>query len=133
MIYQSIPDKCPMPVTWLSDERAPCQAGALISLLMQERRSDMFRHTPGFLRAAAVTAVLGGALFVGVAPAWADTTIPINPGNVPTTASAFPEQSCDQVPGGASSTQDGWVFVLPGNKGSFTSLTLTFQTTTGTT
>lgn len=65
--------------------------------------------------------------------ATAATTIPINPGNVPTTAEGFKNHSCDQIPGGASATQDGWVFVLPGNSGTFVSVTATFKDAGGTT
>jgi hypothetical protein len=82
-------------------------------------------------RLAAAAVLMGGVVLAGAAPAWADTTISINPGNVPTTASGFETHSCDQVPGGSSPTTDGWVFVLPGNKGTFTSLTLTFLNTSG--
>ncbi len=82
-------------------------------------------------RFAAAAVLMGGVLLAGAAPAWADTTISINPGNVPTTASGFEDQSCEQVPGGSSPTSDSWVFVLPGNKGTFTSLTLTFLNTSG--
>jgi hypothetical protein len=78
-------------------------------------------------RVAIAAAVVGGALMLGSAPALADTTIWINPGNVPTTAADFGTHSCDLVPGGTSSTTDGWVFVLPANKGAFTSLTLSFE------
>lgn len=100
---------------------------------LKERSVRVSRYIRTLVRLAAATVVLGGALFAGAAPASAATTISINPGNVPTTASGFEEHSCDNIPGGASATKDGWVFVLPGNMGSFTSLTLTFKTTTGST
>lgn len=80
-------------------------------------------------RLAAAAVFAGGLLLVGAAPAMADTTIPINPGNVPTTAAGFGTHECTQT--GTSPDQDGWVFVLPGNKGSFVSLTLTFTTADG--
>lgn len=78
--------------------------------------------------------VLGALLLTGLiglvampTTAQADILIAINPGNVPTTAEDFDPNSCDNIPGGASPTQDGWVFVLPGNDSEFVSLTLTFQ------
>jgi hypothetical protein len=91
----------------------------------------MTRTVRALARLAAAAAMVGGVVLVGSAPAWADTTIPINSGSVPTTASDFGTHSCAQVPGGSSPTTDGWVFVLPGNKGAFTSLTLTFLDTDG--
>ncbi|MGY0232064.1 hypothetical protein [Longispora urticae] len=70
---------------------------------------------------------LGVAVVVGLAaPAHADTTIPIHASQVPTTAAGFATHSCDNIPGGASGTLDGWVFVLPGNDGAFTSVTALF-------
>ena len=69
------------------------------------------------------------ALAVG-SPAWADTTININPGNVPTTAAGFDSHSCDPNQGGGPFTgQDVWVFVLPGNhsgSGDFVSVVADF-------
>lgn len=61
--------------------------------------------------------------------ATSNTTIPINPGNLPATAAGYGEPNCDQV--GPSADQDGWVFVLPGNEGRFVSLTLKFETPEG--
>ena len=58
----------------------------------------------------------------------ATATIYINPGNVPTTAAGFENQSCENVSPGEF--EDGWVFVLPasaGVDGNFTSLTATFE------
>lgn len=53
--------------------------------------------------------------------------IPINPGNVPTTAAGFGTPSCDHIPGNmAPEGQDGWVFVLPGNDASFVSVSASF-------
>ncbi|WP_199042718.1 LPXTG cell wall anchor domain-containing protein [Glycomyces salinus] len=74
--------------------------------------------------------IIAAALFVAypmVAYA-ATATIDINPGNVPTTASGFETNSCDQAPGGGDDL-DGWVFVLPaaaGAEGNFISVTATF-------
>jgi|SRR5215467_3028477 len=79
------------------------------------------------------TGLLGAAAFVAVAigaPAWADTTISINPGNVPTTAAGFDNHSCDSNQGGGPfAGQDVWVFVLPGThitSGDFVSVTADF-------
>ncbi|HEX2355320.1 MAG TPA: hypothetical protein VHI50_02510 [Micromonosporaceae bacterium] len=80
-------------------------------------------------RSAAAAAFAGGLMLLGATPAHALSTIPINPGNVPTTAAGFGSQDCVQT--GSSPTLDGWVFVLPGNKGTFVSLTLTFATSGG--
>jgi hypothetical protein len=88
------------------------------------------RGTKIALRTGAAALIAGGVVLLGAGPAAADTTIPINPGNLPATAAGYPSQECSQT--GPSSTQDGWVFVLPGNKGKFTSLTLTFNTGSGT-
>jgi hypothetical protein len=47
-------------------------------------------------------------------------------------AANFPNVSCDQIPGGvAQKGKDGWVFVLPGNKGKFVSLSLLFKRPNG--
>lgn len=82
----------------------------------------------------AVTAATCAALAPALAHATDSTsTIPVHASQVPTTAAGFGTHSCDNIPGGASATQDGWVFVLPGNKGTFESLTLTFTKTDGTT
>lgn len=79
-------------------------------------------------RAAAIVA-LGVGLLAGGTPAWANTVIPINPGNVPTTATGEGvENECDpNFGGGPFPGQDVWVFVLPDNDRDFVSLTLTFQ------
>ncbi|WP_412539238.1 hypothetical protein R8Z50_25765 [Longispora sp. K20-0274] len=74
---------------------------------------------------ALLTMVTGAALALA-GPAAADTTIPIHASQVPTTAAGFATHSCDNIPDGASGTLDGWVFVLPGNSGAFTSVTATF-------
>lgn len=76
----------------------------------------------GLVAAAAVVALAAGS------PAWADTTININPGNVPTTAAGFDGHSCDQG-GGPFADQDVWVFVLPGlyaTSGDFVSVSADF-------
>jgi hypothetical protein len=70
------------------------------------------------------------ALALGVgAPAWANTTISINPGNVPTTAAAFAHECNPSQGGGPFPGQDVWVFVLPGThetSGDFASVTANF-------
>jgi len=80
-----------------------------------------------------VGAVATAALVIG-SPAWANTTININPGNVPTTAAGFNTHECDpNFGGGPFPGQDVFVFVLPGNhstSGDFVSLTATFNTET---
>lgn len=89
-------------------------------------------QAPKVLRALGTMGAAGlvGALAFA-APANADTkTIWINQGNVPTTAADF-EQSCDQVPDSIGSDEDGWVFVLPGNSGSFISITATYEDADG--
>jgi LPXTG-motif cell wall-anchored protein len=80
-----------------------------------------------------IAAGAGTAVVVGLAtasPAWADTTIGVNPGNVPTTASAYGTHDCDEnFGGGPYPGSDVWVFVLPGNGdtvGDFVSVTATF-------
>jgi len=78
---------------------------------------------------------LGGAIAaaaLGISgPAWAVSTININPGNVPTTAAGFNNHECDaNFGGGPFPGQDVWVFVLPGNhdtSGDFVSLTANFN------
>jgi hypothetical protein len=78
---------------------------------------------------------LGGAIAaaaLGISgPAWAVSTININPGNVPTTAAGFNTHECDaNFGGGPFPGQDVWVFVLPGNhdtSGDFVSLTADFN------
>jgi LPXTG-motif cell wall-anchored protein len=82
----------------------------------------------------AVAAAACAVLAPGLAQATdSTTTIPVHASQVPTTAAGFGTHSCDNIPGGASATQDGWVFVLPGNSGAFQSLTLTFKKTDGST
>lgn len=81
-------------------------------------------------RAVTAAAFTGGLLLLGSAPAQAATTIPINPGSLPTTAAGFGTPECTQT--GSFPDRDGWVFVLPGNRGTFVSVTLTFATAGGT-
>jgi LPXTG-motif cell wall-anchored protein len=80
--------------------------------------------------AFAATAALIGVLTLA-SPAQAQTTtIPINDGNVPTTAAGFEDQSCENLPNDLGADEDGWVFVLPasaGADGNFVSVTATFE------
>jgi LPXTG-motif cell wall-anchored protein len=76
---------------------------------------------------------LVGSLALASAAQAAIVTIPINPGNVPTTAEDF-ENSCDNLPDGQGVDVDGWVFVLPaaaGAEGNFISVTATFEDAEG--
>jgi hypothetical protein len=68
------------------------------------------------------------------APAWAAGVVPINPGNVPTTAVGFADHECSaNLGGGPFPGQDVWVFVLPqpNTLGAFVSLHLNFTTPGG--
>jgi LPXTG-motif cell wall-anchored protein len=84
-------------------------------------------------RLGRVAVAVGAAVVAGLAiasPASASTKIPINPGNVPATASAYGTHDCDKnFGGGPYPDKDVWVFVLPGNGakvGDFVSVTATF-------
>jgi len=75
----------------------------------------------------------GAAVMVGLltgSPALADSTVAVNSGNVPTTASAYGTHDCDDnFGGGPYPGSDIWVFVLPGNQdkvGDFVSVTAVF-------
>jgi LPXTG-motif cell wall-anchored protein len=75
----------------------------------------------------------GAVVVMGLAtasPAMANTTVPVNPGNVPTTAAGHGDHDCDEnFGGGPHAGTDVWVFVLPGNSertGDFVSVTATF-------
>ncbi|MEU8069379.1 hypothetical protein AB0B20_06460 [Micromonospora sp. NPDC049151] len=78
--------------------------------------------------------LVSAVLLVAASPAVADSTIAINPGNVPTTAANF-TQNCDpNLGGGPYANEDVWVFNLPGNpqtSGTFQSITATFSTPSG--
>jgi LPXTG-motif cell wall-anchored protein len=77
------------------------------------------------LRLALPVAVVAVALFPAAGTAWANKTININSGNVPTTAKAFGGHDCD-FGGGPFADKDVWIFVLPGNAGDFVSITADF-------
>jgi len=75
----------------------------------------------------------GAAVMVGLvtgSPALADSTVAVNSGNVPTTASGHGTHDCDgNFGGGPYPGSDVWVFVLPGNHdkvGDFVSVTAMF-------
>jgi LPXTG-motif cell wall-anchored protein len=85
-----------------------------------------------------IAVAAGAALFATVAaasPALADVTgVPINPGNIPTTAKAFhPEtQECSsELGGGPFPGDDVWVFNLPDQSRDFVSITAEFATDHG--
>ncbi|WP_153025490.1 LPXTG cell wall anchor domain-containing protein [Glycomyces albidus] len=89
--------------------------------------------TVGAFGVTAAAGLLGSIALASPAQA-AVATIPINDGNVPTTAAEFGDQSCDQVPDDIAATEDGWVFVLPaaaGAEGNFISVTATFEDAEG--
>jgi LPXTG-motif cell wall-anchored protein len=79
-------------------------------------------------RLAAVAGTVAVVALATAAPAWADTSVGINPGNVPTTAEDHDDHGCD-IGGGPFASKDVWVFVLPGNHdevGDFVSVTAVF-------
>jgi LPXTG-motif cell wall-anchored protein len=79
-------------------------------------------------RLAAVAGTAAMVALAAAAPAWADTTVGINPGNVPTTAEDHDDHGCD-FGGGPFADKDVWVFVLPGEHdkvGDFVSVTAVF-------
>lgn len=66
--------------------------------------------------------------------AHADSSVSINPGNVPTGAAGYGNPDCDpHFGGGPYSGKDVWVFNLPGGKdsGDFVTVTATFTRTGG--
>lgn len=78
-----------------------------------------------------VSAVAATACLALATPAWASSTIQINPDHKEETAGGFSEQDCnDPRFAGRPADHDGWHFILPGGKGSggFETLTLTFDT-----
>jgi hypothetical protein len=89
--------------------------------------------TIGALGVTAAAGLFGSLVFASAAQA-AVVTIPINPGNVPTTAADFEDNSCDNLPDDLAADIDGWVFVLPsaaGAEGNFISVTATFEDENG--
>jgi LPXTG-motif cell wall-anchored protein len=88
-------------------------------------------------RRTAVPAVLAAAAaaLIGIgwsSPAFANSSVDINSGNVPTTASGFANHDCDSnFGGGPYQGADVWVFVLPGDHndtGDFVTVTAKFDT-----
>lgn len=83
----------------------------------------------------AVALLAGAFLLVSGSPAFAVSTISINPGNVPTTAAGFDSHECDaNLGGGPFAGQDVWVFNLPGSNpptDAFVSVSATFSTPGG--
>jgi LPXTG-motif cell wall-anchored protein len=82
-------------------------------------------------RSTRIAALLGAACLLALGPttpaaAATLTDIHLNTGQQGSKATNF-ENNCDQVPGGRQAGVDGWVFVLPGNKGTLVSLHLTFN------
>jgi hypothetical protein len=98
------------------------------SLAGKNRRTSLLSRL-GLVGAATAAAVVA---LVVASQAWANSTININPGNVPTTAAGFPTHICSANQGGGPyPDQDVWVFVLPGNhseSGDFVSVTADFGT-----
>ncbi|MFI6825048.1 LPXTG cell wall anchor domain-containing protein [Micromonospora sp. NPDC050187] len=85
-------------------------------------------------RSLALGAIAVGLLLTTGTPAAAQTTININPGNVPTTAAEFTQECDPNLGGGPYPGEDVWVFNLPGNpntSGVFESVTATFDTPNG--
>jgi hypothetical protein len=90
-----------------------------------------FKQT-GLLGLSAAAGLVGSLAIASAAQA-AIVTIPINPGNVPTTAGEF-ENSCENLPADIAADIDGWVFVLPaaaGAEGNFISVTATYEDAEG--
>jgi hypothetical protein len=85
--------------------------------------------TAGAIGAAAAAGLLGSLAFASTAQA-AEVVIPINGGNVPTTAADYEDVSCENLPDDLAADVDGWVFVLPasaGAEGNFISVTATYE------
>lgn len=86
-----------------------------------------------WLLPAVASAAVGCTLVLTAAPvAWANSTVQINGGNVPTTAAGHPTHQCSPNQGGGPyAGSDVWVFVLPGDyatSGDFVSVTAQFST-----
>lgn len=84
-------------------------------------------------KAAAAAAGLAGIVALAFAfPAFGENldAIDLDPGMVPTTAEAFTDQDCAQIPAAAADWLDGWVFVLPESvpaKGNFVYVEAVFR------
>ncbi|WP_089254251.1 hypothetical protein [Asanoa hainanensis] len=69
---------------------------------------------------------------LGAAPAWADTTVHLDPADTGKTAAAFPVNRCDpNLGGGPFAGEDVWVFAAPRGAGEFRSVTIEFATEGG--
>jgi hypothetical protein len=82
----------------------------------------------------ALAAGVGTLLLGPASPAMAESTININPGNVPATAARFAQDCTPNLGGGPLPDQDVSLFNLPGDPrttGVFTSLTAAFDTPDG--
>jgi hypothetical protein len=90
--------------------------------------------TKWFARSAATGLAVGVLAVAGATAARANSTVNINPGNVPTTAKAYTQNCDDNLGGGPYAGQDVWVFNLPkpNTSGHFVSVTATFDTGSGT-
>jgi LPXTG-motif cell wall-anchored protein len=88
----------------------------------------MTRRTPVRIAVAAGAALL--AIFAAGDPAFANVSdVPINPGNVPTTAQNAPTHQCSpQLGGGPFADKDVWVFNLPDSDRDFVSIVASFDT-----
>ncbi|MFC8618650.1 LPXTG cell wall anchor domain-containing protein [Micromonospora purpureochromogenes] len=87
-----------------------------------------------YVARAALTATAATACLALAAPAWASSTIPLNPAHKGSTAADAQQECEDERFTGRTPGQDGWHFVLPGGaeSGSFETLTLTFSDGTNT-
>ncbi|RGC70243.1 hypothetical protein C5N14_07420 [Micromonospora sp. MW-13] len=80
------------------------------------------------LARAALSTTAAAASLALATPAWASSTIGLNPAHEGQTASHFTQVCDDERFAGLPAGDDGWHFVLPGKEsGSFESLTLTFD------
>jgi LPXTG-motif cell wall-anchored protein len=88
-----------------------------------------------YFRGATAIAAGGCASFALATAAFAapvlTEAVPINPGNVPTTAEDYEQECGENLGGGPYAGKDVWVFNLPGNAdktGAFLSITASFDT-----
>lgn len=80
----------------------------------------------------AAAAAAGALALFAATPAWADTTVPLNPHQVGSLATAFSHDGCtDAYVPYQQAGKDVWVFVWPDTTGTLNSVTLTFDTTGG--
>lgn len=80
------------------------------------------------LARAALSTTAAAACLALATPAWASSTIGLNPAHEGRTAAHFNQVCDDERFAGLPAGDDGWHFVLPGKEyGDFESLTLTFN------